>query len=104
MKLPEKQNTDRTYRIVDGYVLRCIADEYIAVPVALQGESQSQIAILNESGSYLWERLLQKNTVEDLVTAMTDHFDVSETEAETDILEFIRYLDEHHLLVTEEQK
>ena len=47
---------------------------------------------------------MQKNTVEDLVTAMTDHFDVSETEAETDILEFIRYLDEHHLLVTEEQK
>lgn len=102
MVLAEQQKACKTFQIIPGYILRSLADEYLAVPVALERTAQSQVAILNETGSILWEQLEEKRTIADLLTIMTERFDVSEEEAEADILEFLKYLEEHKLIVTEE--
>lgn len=88
----------RQYRIRPGYVLRCLVDEYIAVPVALQDDDASQVAVMNESGKFLWEQLKTPMTIDALVSAMTDAYEVSRTEAEDDIRAFLGYLEEHHLI------
>lgn len=104
MKVTAQRAGGRRFRIKQGYVLRCLIDEYIAVPVALQGDDTSQVAVMNETGKFLWEQLQEEKNVDNLVNAMTDAYEVSAADAETDILAFLRYLEEHHLLDTEERK
>ena len=98
--LADPQRTGNTYyQIKPGYVVREIAGEYLAVPVALQDEAESRIAVLNSWGKFLWEQLQQGQTVVGLVHAMTDCYEVSATEAERDILEFLDQLKQNKLLL-----
>lgn len=93
---PEKQVR---YRIREGYSLREIAGEYLAIPVLLSDDADSKVAILSESGQFLWEQLREEKTPDELVRAVTDEFDVSAEEAERDIKEFIEQLKINQLVI-----
>ena len=98
--LADPQRTGNTYyQIKPGFVVREIAGEYLAVPVALQDEAESRIAVLNSWGKFLWEQLQHEQTVAGLVQAMTEDYDVAAAEAERDILEFLDQLKENQLLL-----
>ena len=85
-----------------GYVLREIAGEYLLVPVELEDGSQSQMAVLNEVGKFLWELLQGEQTVDTMVSAITEEYEVSREEAEADICEFLDQLTQYQLLVKTE--
>lgn len=87
-----------------GYVLRDIAGEYLLIPVELEDGSQSQMAILNEVGKFLWELLREEQTVDTMAKAITDAYEVSREEAEQDICEFLDNLMQHQLLMKTEVK
>ena len=81
-----------------GYVLRDIAGEYLLIPVELEDGSQSQMAVLNEVGKFLWEKLQEEQTVDTMANAVTGEYEVSREEAEADICEFLDHLSQHQLL------
>lgn len=85
-----------------GYVLREIAGEYLLIPVELADGSQSQMAVLNEVGSFLWEKLQEEQTVDTMVHALTGEYEVSREEAEADICEFLDHLERNQLLTKTE--
>lgn len=81
-----------------GYVLREIAGEYLLIPVELEDGSQSQMAVLNEVGKFLWELLQGEQTVDTMAQAITEEYEVSQAEAEADICEFLDHLTQYQLL------
>lgn len=86
------------YCVKSGYVLREMEGEYLAIPVSLQDETESRIAVLSPVAKFLWEQLQQEKTIAELVEAVTDTYEVSEEEAEKDIQEFIERLQENKLI------
>lgn len=85
-----------------GYVLRDIAGEYLLIPVELADGSQSQMAVLNDVGKFLWELLQGEQTVDTMAKAITEEYEVSREEAEADICEFLDHLSQHQLLTKTE--
>ena len=87
------------YRTKPGFALREVCGEWLTIPVALAPEEASRMAVLNEEGKFLWEKLQEFVTVEDLVTAMTGEYDVSPGQAREDILDFLCVMETHALLL-----
>lgn len=83
-----------SYKVKPGYVLREIADEYLAVPVGTGGE----IVILNPVSKLLWERMQASQTLDELTAAVTDEYEVDPVEARNDILAFLTNLKNSNLL------
>lgn len=83
-----------SYKVKPGYVLREIAQEYLAVPIGTGGE----IVILNPVSKLLWERLQAPQTLDELTDAVTEQYDVDSAQAREDILAFLNNLKSSNLL------
>ena len=86
------------YKARSGYVVREIAGEYLLIPVKMQEGEGSQIAVLNDTGKFLWEQLVVERTEEELIKTVTEEYRVTEEEAQVDIREFLQKLKKSNLL------
>lgn len=85
-------------KIVDGFVLKNIADTYVVVPLGTNTVSFRSIISLNESGAFLWAQLENEMTEEELLSAMLNEYDIDEETAKADIKDFIKKLNDAGLL------
>lgn len=87
------------YKIKDGFVLRKIGPQIMAVPVGkLTSEIHGMIA-LSESGAVLWNILLQGADKEKLVSALLEEYETDRQTAEKDVDKFIDGLNKQGALV-----
>jgi hypothetical protein len=92
------KSMQKSYQVSSGYVVRQIADDFLLIPVKMQEKGESQLAIMNETGKFLWEQLQEGRTMEELIRAMTEAYQVSEKDAVADIIDFLNNLKERKLL------
>ena len=85
-------------KIEKEYILREIAGDYIIVPVRAAALEFNGMITVNETGAFLWEKLREGTTKEELLHAMLEEYEVSEKEAEADIQEFLQMLQENKIL------
>lgn len=86
------------YKIKEGFVLRKIGPQVMAVPVGkLTSEIHGMIA-LSESGALLWNLLLNGANKETLVTALLEEYEIDRETAEKDAERFIENLIEQGAL------
>ncbi len=85
-------------KIVDGFILKNIADTFVVVPLGTNTVSFRSIISLNESGAFLWSQLENEITEEQLLQAMLKEYDIDEATAKADIDAFIKKLTEAGLL------
>lgn len=72
-------------RIKPGFRLREIAGETVVVNPSAPSANLTRIISLNSSARLLWERLQGKDfTLEEVVSILTDNYEVSETQALAD--------------------
>ncbi len=83
-----------SYMVKSGYVIREIADEYLAVPVG----SGADIVVLNPVSKMLWECMQTPKTVDELVKAVVDEYGIGEAQAKEDIIAFIESLKKSNLI------
>lgn len=83
-----------SYMVKSGYVIREIADEYLAVPVG----SGADIVVLNPVSKMLWECMQTPKTVDELVKAVVDEYGIGEAQAKEDIIAFIESLKKGNLI------
>lgn len=88
---------DKTFKIKPGYVVREVADEFLAIPFAPELNSSS-IVILNPVSGLLWEMLENECALTQLIEAVTGSFSVDEATAKSDIEEFLQMLEKSDLL------
>ena len=73
-------------RLLDGFVLRSIAGEYIVTGEGLARVDFSKVISLNATAAYLWEQVQDRNfTAEDLVALLTARYDVDAQRARADV-------------------
>ena len=74
------------------FVLREIAGDNILVPVGETALDFNGLITLNEVGAFLWNKLQNEITIDELVQEILDEYEVDEDTPRKDILEFIGYL------------
>lgn len=85
-------------KIKDGFVVRKIANEWVAVPVGTRTAEFSGLISLSDTGKFLWEQLKDDKTEDELVAALTHAYEVDEQTARNDIQDYIVYLKDNKLV------
>ena len=84
-------------KLKDGFILRSIAGEYVAVPVG--GDLNPNMMItLNGTGSFLWEKLTQGAERETLVQALMAEYGIDTATAQSAVDGFVEKLQENGFL------
>lgn len=86
-------------RILEGFHLREIAGELIAVPTGPVAAKLSGLAVMNESAKFLFDLLQTEQTEDSLVDAMLEEYDIAPDIAREDINAFLSNLRENGLLI-----
>lgn len=79
-------------KIVNGFEIKEIADNYVAIPTEGNVVDFSSIIMLNETSAFLWLKLEQDLTEEELLSALLAEYDVDEKTAKEDVSKFISEL------------
>ena len=74
------------------FVLRQVMDNIVVIPTGQTALGFNGMILLNDVSQVIWEKLEQETTLAEIVTAVTDAFEVSPEEAQTDIQEFLEKL------------
>ena len=87
------------YKLKDGFIIREIGNQIMAVPVGKQTSEIHGMIALSESAKLLWEALEKGATIEDLVKILTENYDVDYQLALTDAEKFLKALSEQGALL-----
>lgn len=71
------------------FILRQVLDDVLAIPVGQTALNMNGMILLNDVSKVIWNCLKEETSVEAIVNAVTDAFEVSAEEAELDIQEFL---------------
>jgi hypothetical protein len=85
-------------KIKKELVKRDIAGDTILVPVGKTVYDSNGLFILNELGSFLWDRLEAAENEEELLHAILNEYEVTENVAEKDLRTFLDKLREMGIL------
>lgn len=86
-------------KIKDGFILRQVAGNYIAVAVGEESVNFNAMVTTNETGAFLWGKLQTEITEEELLDALVSEYDIDKETARADISEFLEELRKGKLLV-----
>ncbi|MBP3938237.1 MAG: PqqD family protein [Clostridia bacterium] len=87
------------FKLKDGFIIREIGNQIMAVPVGKQTSEIHGMIALSESGKLLWERLKTGASVEELAAVLLENYDVEKEVAEADADKFIKALAEQGALL-----
>lgn len=85
-------------KIKDGYILRQVTGNSIVIAVGEEAINFNGIITINGAGTFLWEKLSQGATKDELLASMLSEYDIDEETASKDIDEFIEKLKSADLL------
>jgi len=84
----------------ENIVAREIEGELIIIPlVSGIGDLDNELFTLNDTGKVIWKKLDGKNTIQDVITALTSEFDASEDIITKDVVGLIEELTRRRMLV-----
>lgn len=68
-------------RIKEGFILRQMGNQYVAVAVGAASKEFNGLVRLNGSGAFLWECLGEDRTKDQLIYALMERYQIGEEEA-----------------------
>ena len=88
-------------KLKDGFVLREIANQYMAVPVGVRAKELHGLIGLNETGAFIWERFSKNCSLDDIVKDLCEEYDVQQADALAAVQRFIEKLKAEGMLSDE---
>lgn len=85
-------------KIDKEFVLREIAGDYVLIPTGKTVMEFNGLATINEVGVFLWNKLIDGATEEELLQAVISEYDIDEATAKADIKEFLEILVAHKII------
>ena len=85
--------------IVPGFLIRQVAGENLAIPSGESAHRLSGLLALNGSGVFLFGLLQTERTLDELIDAMMNEYDVDAATARADVSEFLDILRWNQVLV-----
>ena len=80
------------------YVLREIAGEYILVPIGETAMKMNGMVTLNDVGVFIWNKLKEECTSEELLKAILDEYEIDEEQAKSDLNDFLHQMEQAELI------
>lgn len=80
------------------FYLRNIDDVFFLSPSDDLEENKKGMIILNESSAFLWDNMVEGFTIDSLVKALSDRYEVSNEIATVHVTEFVSFLFENGCL------
>lgn len=71
-----------------------VIDELLLVPLNQNKPALGNIYVMNEMAGHIWKLLDGKRCVEDILGSILEEFDVTPERAETDLIAFLRQLEQ----------
>ncbi len=84
-------------KIKEGFILRNVAGSFVVVPVGQATLDFNGMMNLNETGAFLFEKMIEGISREDLIEALTNEYDVDEETATKDVDAFIEKVEKEDL-------
>ena len=85
-------------KLKDGFVLRTVGGNTVVVPVGAQTVDFRCIITLNDTGAFLWRRLQEEQTEDQLADALLREYDATPEQARAGVQAFVKALKEADLL------
>lgn len=85
-------------KIKEGFILRNVAGQNVVVPVGSTTLNFNAAITLNETAAFLWKQLESEKTEQELLTALTDEYEIDSVSAKSDITVFLNVLREHEII------
>jgi methyltransferase-like protein len=85
---------DQVFQKNENFVFRQIDDETILVPIKDNLGDMGSIYNLNEVGAFIWEHFDGQKTIGEIKNQIINEFEISEIEAQQDLIEFVNQLKE----------
>lgn len=85
-------------KIKEGFVLRQVADQWMAVPIGSMAEKVHGLIALNETGADIWKILQEDHTEEEVVDILMASYESDREEVVQSVKEFISSLQESDIL------
>lgn len=79
-------------KIVKDFILRDIAGESVLVPTGKASEEFNGMITMTDTARFIWERLEKLGSLDELVNAVTETYDVDEETARRDCVGLINAL------------
>lgn len=87
------------YKVKDGFIIRELGGNKMAVPVGKQTSEIHGMIALSESGALLWEVLENGADLQTLAAVLTDNYEIDEATALADARKFVDGLKEQGALI-----
>ena len=84
-------------KIKEGFILRTVAGSFVVVPIGDATIDFNGMMNLNETGAFLFEKMIDGTTREDLIKALTDEYEVDDETAAKDVDLFIEKVEKEDL-------
>ncbi len=84
-------------KLKEGFVLRTVAGETVVLPTG-EVTNLDMMITLNETGRFIWEKLVSGAEKEDLVASILEEYDVDKATAENSVEKFVARLKELEFL------
>lgn len=83
-------------KIKDGYLLRKVADSYVALSVGT--ENEGRVVRMNGTGAFIWGLLAEDTSEEAVIAALIEKYEIDTETAEKAEKDFIEMLRKEDLL------
>ena len=88
-----------TYKLKNGFIIRELGGNTMAVPVGTQTSEIHGMIALSESGALLWKALESGADLQTLATVLTDNYEIDSDVALADAKKFVDGLKEQGALI-----
>jgi len=85
-------------KIKDNFVLRNVAGVNVVLPLGKEAIDFNGMITLNDSGVFLWKKLNNDVSIDELISAVLQEYEIDEETASNDIDEFIEKLKSANIL------
>jgi len=80
-------------------VTRKTGNEYVLVPVTNNIADMNSVYTLNETGAFIWEQINGKRNVEEIISLLTDEYEIDNRKAEDDVFSFIDNMRKYLIII-----
>lgn len=76
-------------KIKEGFILRNVAGNNVVVPIGQNSVDFNGMISLNDTGAFLFEKMLKEISREELIKAVVEEYEIEEELAAKDVDDFI---------------
>lgn len=86
-------------KMSEGFELVNIAEEHLVVPVGEKADKVKGLIVVSPAAAFLLGKMKKDLTIDELVSLLTDHYNVSMDKAREDIIEMVDTLRSMGLII-----